>query len=313
MLRTSPRIEPYSSGAGYKRARCDIEESDGEQPGPSTKIAMVTSSAHVMHTTEVQASSEVSQSDISRILQSVQPVSQVSSSELDQVASSSRDAVMADSAGVTSSEVGASVGREIDGNEAAARVASLAPTDDDEDELMNEADHVTSQEDHVLSQESHVTSQESHVTSQSHNTDDRDVQVIEVTSDTDGTSEGSSSNSEDDDDEEDVYSGLDEVEEENKQLQFSFVQSSGADTPVEILDDSQDSLLDEDAEGGEEAPVGSSSGAVSTSGAGIRSLRSGDTPWAHLSENTSDSNSQPSSSSNVRSIRIIKRPQIKKE
>ena len=57
MLCSSPRVssrgdEPVSS-AGFKRARCDIDDEDGEQPGPSTKIAMVTSSAHVHHSSEV--------------------------------------------------------------------------------------------------------------------------------------------------------------------------------------------------------------------------------------------------------------------
>ena len=132
MLRSSPRVssrgddpssrvssrgdEPVSS-AGYKRARCDVEDDDGEQPGPSTKIAMVTSSAHVQHISE--STSEVSQSTgsdlcvVSAVSQSSskQPVSRhtagslVSSSEHDMAASSSFDSIMSDSAAVTSSEV----------------------------------------------------------------------------------------------------------------------------------------------------------------------------------------------------------------
>ena len=57
MLRSSPRVSSRGdesvSSAGFKRSRCDVEDDDGEQPGPSTKIAMVTSSAHVHHTVEV--------------------------------------------------------------------------------------------------------------------------------------------------------------------------------------------------------------------------------------------------------------------
>ena len=132
MLRSSPRVssrgdepsprvssrgdEPVSS-AGYKRARCDIEEDDGEQPGPSTKVAMVTSSAHMQHNTE--STSEVSQSTgsdlciVSAVSQSSskQPLSKhpvgslVSSSELDMAASSSFESIISDSAAVTSSEV----------------------------------------------------------------------------------------------------------------------------------------------------------------------------------------------------------------
>lgn len=132
MLRSSPRVtsrgddgpsrvssrgdEPVSS-AGYKRSRCDVEEDDGEQPGPSTKVAMVTSSAHVQHSSE--STSEVSQSTgsdlfiVSAVSQSSskQPMSKhpvgslVSSSEHDLAASSSFDSIMSDSAAVTSSEV----------------------------------------------------------------------------------------------------------------------------------------------------------------------------------------------------------------
>ena len=55
-------------------------------------------------------------------------------------------------------------------------------------------------------------------------------------------STGDSSN----DEEEDVYSGLEEVEEDSKQLQFSFVQSSGTDPVLDIMPDSVCSHLPSD-------------------------------------------------------------------
>jgi len=60
ILRNSPRgrREEVSSAAGVKRSRTD--EDEDEEPGPSTKIAMVTSSAHVQqHETEVSQSTPV--------------------------------------------------------------------------------------------------------------------------------------------------------------------------------------------------------------------------------------------------------------
>ena len=47
-------------------------------------------------------------------------------------------------------------------------------------------------------------------------------------------STGDSSN----DEEEDVYSGLEDLEEDSRQLQFSFVQSSGTDPVLDIMPDS---------------------------------------------------------------------------
>jgi len=153
-----------------------------------------------------------------------------------------------------------------------------------------------------------------HVTSQS-DRDADEVQIIDIASDSEGST-GDSSN----DEEEDVYSGLEEVEEDSKQLQFSFVQSSGTDPVLDIMPDSDDheSLLDEARSNEVPETTSSTVSTTSTSNTSLRSLRPGETPWAHLAASastpsTSDTTTQAASSSNVRSIRRIKRQPPKKE
>lgn len=129
--------------------------------------------------------------------------------------------------------------------------------------------------------------------------EDADVpQVIEIASDSDEVSE-----EEKEDDEEDDYSGLEDVEEDSRALQFSFVQSSGPDPVHDVL--SADEALDmQEEEDSNEASEAAPSSTIS--------LSTADTPWAHIAGNTEAAPAASSSSTNVRGIRRIKR-QPKKE
>ena len=287
--------------------------------------------------------------------QPAQHMSHVSSSEpsdLGAVASSS--SLLSESTDVSSSQTATHIDRDMGGETNEATPAAFTPieitnVDDDEDELMDD-DQVTSQgqvssqgdvssqsqissqgqvssqglvssQDEVSSQD-HVTSQglissQGQVSSQGPVlSQGRVSSPIIVVSD---SSDSSAESSNDDDDDEDGYTGLDEVEEDAKQLQFQFVSPSGTDpvldtTPDSQSDDNESLLEDESVDAAESCPTSS---AVSTTTSSVRSLRSHDTPWAHLAASSpSDTTSQPSSSSsanNVRSIRRIKRQPIKKE
>ena len=92
------QVSGSSGPTGFKRARCD--EEDDQQPGPSSKIAMVTSSAHVV----VEPCSQQPQQISGAVVSSSEQLHVGSSSSAVELSSDSTTGA------VTSSEVGSNLG-----------------------------------------------------------------------------------------------------------------------------------------------------------------------------------------------------------